>query len=217
MFAQPPSPLSASSFIPASTLIFRDDLAPLSAPVGELELGVEGGEEAEALVVGERRGQDSPPNPVSEPEPEPGVIKVNIPSAARSARHGCVQETPRVVLAQPQPPTSTGVLEAAQGPSRSVSAQTQTRARTPPPPFNPVPEPPLALDAPTAGAPKPPTTTPTPTTTTTAAAATTRTPNVYINGLPAHMPEADLYALVCAFGAVTSVRALTRHVGERAS
>ncbi|KAF7984437.1 hypothetical protein HWV62_14512 [Athelia sp. TMB] len=44
-----------------------------------------------------------------------------------------------------------------------------------------------------------------------------RTPNVYINGLPPNYPEASLYTLTCAFGAVRSVRTFTRHVGGRAS
>lgn len=44
-----------------------------------------------------------------------------------------------------------------------------------------------------------------------------RTPNVYINGLPAHLPEAELFELTSSFGAVRSVRCFTRHVVERAS
>lgn len=43
------------------------------------------------------------------------------------------------------------------------------------------------------------------------------TPNVYINGLPPHFPEADLWALAAPFGEVRSVRGFTRWVGGRAS
>lgn len=42
-------------------------------------------------------------------------------------------------------------------------------------------------------------------------------PNVYINGLPPHFPETELYALAAPFGEVRSVRSFTRHVGERES
>jgi hypothetical protein len=44
-----------------------------------------------------------------------------------------------------------------------------------------------------------------------------RTPNVYINGLPPHFPEDQLFALTAPFGPVKSVRSFTRHVGDRAS
>ncbi|KIY43917.1 hypothetical protein FISHEDRAFT_67676 [Fistulina hepatica ATCC 64428] len=44
-----------------------------------------------------------------------------------------------------------------------------------------------------------------------------KTPNVYINGLPPHFPEEELFALAAPFGAVRSVRSFTRHVGERES
>lgn len=44
-----------------------------------------------------------------------------------------------------------------------------------------------------------------------------KTPNVYINGLPPHFPEDQLFALTRPFGSVRSVRSFTRHVGERES
>jgi len=45
----------------------------------------------------------------------------------------------------------------------------------------------------------------------------TRTPNVYINGLPPHFPEDELYALTAPFGEVKSVRTFTRHVRDSES
>jgi hypothetical protein len=42
-------------------------------------------------------------------------------------------------------------------------------------------------------------------------------PNVYINGLPPHFPEDQLYALTSPYGPVRSVRSFTRHIGDRAS
>ncbi|KAF5349254.1 hypothetical protein D9756_009432 [Leucocoprinus leucothites] len=44
-----------------------------------------------------------------------------------------------------------------------------------------------------------------------------RTPNVYINGLPPHCPEDQLYALAAPFGEVKSVRTFTRHVRDSES
>ncbi|KAG6331810.1 hypothetical protein ID866_7278 [Astraeus odoratus] len=41
------------------------------------------------------------------------------------------------------------------------------------------------------------------------------TPNVYINGLPPHFSEQDLFALTRPFGEVKSVRTFTRHVSEK--
>ncbi|KAK7436048.1 hypothetical protein VKT23_019351 [Stygiomarasmius scandens] len=45
----------------------------------------------------------------------------------------------------------------------------------------------------------------------------TKTPNVYINGLPPHFPEDQLFELAAPFGEVKSVRSFTRHVGEKKS
>ncbi|KAG2068535.1 hypothetical protein BDR04DRAFT_1232759 [Suillus decipiens] len=42
-----------------------------------------------------------------------------------------------------------------------------------------------------------------------------RTSNVYINGLPPHFPEQELFALTRPFGEVKSVRSFTRHVSEK--
>ncbi|THU96213.1 hypothetical protein K435DRAFT_101959 [Dendrothele bispora CBS 962.96] len=44
-----------------------------------------------------------------------------------------------------------------------------------------------------------------------------KTPNVYINGLPPHFPEDQLFELAAPFGEVKSVRSFTRHVGEKRS
>lgn len=44
-----------------------------------------------------------------------------------------------------------------------------------------------------------------------------KTPNVYINGLPPHFPEDQLYALAAPFGEVRSVRTFTRHVRDSES
>ncbi|KAM6492239.1 hypothetical protein JOM56_011963 [Amanita muscaria] len=44
-----------------------------------------------------------------------------------------------------------------------------------------------------------------------------KTPNVYINGLPPHFPEEQLYALAAPFGPVRSVRTFTRHVKDSES
>ncbi|GLB38977.1 putative RNA recognition motif containing protein [Lyophyllum shimeji] len=44
-----------------------------------------------------------------------------------------------------------------------------------------------------------------------------KTPNVYINGLPPHFPEDQLYALAAPFGTVKSVRTFTRHVRDTES
>lgn len=44
---------------------------------------------------------------------------------------------------------------------------------------------------------------------------TQRTPNIYINGLPPHFSEQELFALTRPFGAVKSVRTFTRHVSEK--
>ncbi|KAG2003210.1 rCop c3 [Coprinopsis cinerea AmutBmut pab1-1] len=44
-----------------------------------------------------------------------------------------------------------------------------------------------------------------------------KTPNVYINGLPPHFPEDQLYALAAPFGEVKSVRTFTRHVRDSES
>lgn len=44
-----------------------------------------------------------------------------------------------------------------------------------------------------------------------------KTPNVYINGLPPHFPEDQLYALTAHFGEVRSVRTFTRHVRDSES
>lgn len=40
-------------------------------------------------------------------------------------------------------------------------------------------------------------------------------PNVYINGLPPHFSEQDLFALTRPFGDIKSVRTFTRHVSEK--
>ncbi|KAG2140694.1 hypothetical protein DEU56DRAFT_885894 [Suillus clintonianus] len=48
-----------------------------------------------------------------------------------------------------------------------------------------------------------------------ASRASHRTPNVYINGLPPHFPEQELFALTRPFGEVKSVRSFTRHVSEK--
>ncbi|TDL24502.1 hypothetical protein BD410DRAFT_838030 [Rickenella mellea] len=50
-----------------------------------------------------------------------------------------------------------------------------------------------------------------------AADAQVKTPNVYINGLPPHFPDEQLYMITKEFGGVVSVRTFTRHVGERLS
>ncbi|KAG9311566.1 hypothetical protein JVU11DRAFT_7773 [Chiua virens] len=42
-----------------------------------------------------------------------------------------------------------------------------------------------------------------------------QTPNVYINGLPAHCSEQDLFALARPFGNIKSVRTFTRHVSDK--
>ncbi|KAH8115921.1 hypothetical protein DFH11DRAFT_1246151 [Phellopilus nigrolimitatus] len=44
-----------------------------------------------------------------------------------------------------------------------------------------------------------------------------RTPNVYINGLPPHFPDESLYLMTRDFGHVLSVRTFTRCVGEKMS
>lgn len=44
-----------------------------------------------------------------------------------------------------------------------------------------------------------------------------KTPNVYINGLPPHFPEEQLYALAAPYGSIRSVRTFTRHVKESES
>ncbi|KAI6142728.1 hypothetical protein BKA82DRAFT_1000195 [Pisolithus tinctorius] len=44
---------------------------------------------------------------------------------------------------------------------------------------------------------------------------TQRTPNIYINGLPPHYSEQDLFALTQPFGEIKSVRTFTRHVSEK--
>ncbi|KAF8632696.1 hypothetical protein AX15_001749 [Amanita polypyramis BW_CC] len=44
-----------------------------------------------------------------------------------------------------------------------------------------------------------------------------KTPNVYINGLPPHFPEEQLYTLAAPFGPIRSVRTFTRHVKESES
>jgi RNA recognition motif-containing protein len=44
-----------------------------------------------------------------------------------------------------------------------------------------------------------------------------KTPNVYINGLPPHFPEEQLYALAAPYGPIRSVRTFTRHVKESES
>ncbi|KAJ7599197.1 hypothetical protein C8J56DRAFT_1158172 [Mycena floridula] len=44
-----------------------------------------------------------------------------------------------------------------------------------------------------------------------------KTPNVYINGLPPHYPEDQLFELTSPFGTIRSVRSFTRHVGEKES
>ncbi|KAH7912633.1 hypothetical protein BJ138DRAFT_1112176 [Hygrophoropsis aurantiaca] len=41
------------------------------------------------------------------------------------------------------------------------------------------------------------------------------TPNIYINGLPPHFPEQELFALARPFGEVKSVRSFTRHVSDK--
>ncbi|KAG6830221.1 hypothetical protein H0H92_001659 [Tricholoma furcatifolium] len=41
-----------------------------------------------------------------------------------------------------------------------------------------------------------------------------KTPNVYINGLPPHFPEDQLYALAAPYGPICSVRTFTRHVRD---
>ena len=44
-----------------------------------------------------------------------------------------------------------------------------------------------------------------------------KTPNVYINGLPPHFPEDQLFALASPFGEIRSVRTFTRHVRDSES
>ncbi|KAI3615635.1 rcop c3 [Moniliophthora roreri] len=44
-----------------------------------------------------------------------------------------------------------------------------------------------------------------------------KTANVYINGLPPHCPEDQLFELAAPFGAIRSVRTFTRHIGEKES
>ncbi|KAJ4482599.1 hypothetical protein J3R30DRAFT_3369576 [Lentinula aciculospora] len=44
-----------------------------------------------------------------------------------------------------------------------------------------------------------------------------KSPNVYINGLPPHYPEDQLFELTSPFGEIRSVRSFTRHVGEKES
>ncbi|PPQ75600.1 hypothetical protein CVT24_010910 [Panaeolus cyanescens] len=44
--------------------------------------------------------------------------------------------------------------------------------------------------------------------------ASSKTPNVYINGLPPHFPEDQLYALAAPYGEIRSVRTFTRHVRD---
>ncbi|CAA7268871.1 unnamed protein product [Cyclocybe aegerita] len=44
-----------------------------------------------------------------------------------------------------------------------------------------------------------------------------KTPNVYINGLPPHFPEDELFELASKFGMVRSVRTFTRHVRDSES
>lgn len=44
-----------------------------------------------------------------------------------------------------------------------------------------------------------------------------KTPNVYINGLPPHFPEDQLFALASTFGEIKSVRTFTRHVRDSES
>lgn len=42
-----------------------------------------------------------------------------------------------------------------------------------------------------------------------------RAPNVYINGLPPHFSEQELFALTRPYGEVKSVRTFTRHISEK--
>ena len=44
---------------------------------------------------------------------------------------------------------------------------------------------------------------------------TSHAPNIYINGLPPHYSEQELFALARPFGEVKSVRTFTRHVSEK--
>ena len=44
-----------------------------------------------------------------------------------------------------------------------------------------------------------------------------KTPNVYINGLPPHYPEDELFNLASEFGSIRSVRTFTRHVRDSES
>lgn len=44
-----------------------------------------------------------------------------------------------------------------------------------------------------------------------------KTPNVYINGLPPHFPEDQLFALASPYGDIRSVRTFTRHVRDSES
>lgn len=44
-----------------------------------------------------------------------------------------------------------------------------------------------------------------------------KTPNVYINGLPPHYPEDELFNLASEFGPIRSVRTFTRHVRDSES
>ncbi|PPQ78268.1 hypothetical protein CVT25_011727 [Psilocybe cyanescens] len=44
-----------------------------------------------------------------------------------------------------------------------------------------------------------------------------KTPNVYINGLPPHFPEDQLFALASPYGEIRSVRTFTRHVRDSES
>jgi hypothetical protein len=50
-----------------------------------------------------------------------------------------------------------------------------------------------------------------------AAGGVQKTANVYINGLPPHFPEDQLFALAAPFGGVRSVRTFTRHVRDSES
>ena len=58
---------------------------------------------------------------------------------------------------------------------------------------------------------------PSPSSTTTTFDMGQKTPNVYINGLPPHFPEDQLFALASPFGEIRSVRTFTRHVRDSES
>ncbi|KAJ7773950.1 hypothetical protein B0H16DRAFT_1408698 [Mycena metata] len=145
--------------------------------------------------------------PRTSPSPPPAPARHTIPLPPIDA------ESPHQFSSPPAPVPRRERVPSAESPPSSVQSSPVHSVPVPAPSISTSTSAPTLSTAPTLN-PVTTTTAPAPPSDAGADQSQTKTPNVYINGLPPNFPEDQLFALAAPFGEVRSVRSFTRHVGD---